>query len=236
MDDNIKIPNHVAIIMDGNGRWAESRGLSRSHGHIAGVDSVRQVIEASSDWGVKFLTIYAFSTENWKRPQDEVDALMSLFCSTIVEQIDGLKTNGIRVRFMGDFSRLNPSVRHSIDLCESATACNSKLTLVIAINYSARWELTMAVRKIAEETKENLVVPNKIDEEYIVSKLFLNDLPDPDLIIRTSGECRLSNFMLWQAAYSELYFTDTLWPDFDKNEFKKAIEAYSSRVRKFGAL
>lgn len=236
MIDNNRVPNHVAIIMDGNGRWAKKRGFSRSYGHIEGVESVVSAIESALDFNIKYLTVYAFSTENWNRPIEEVDSIMSLFCVTIEAQMDNLTKNGVRVRFMGDFSKLNTKVLESIKFCEEKTSNNSNLTFVVAINYSSRWEIERMVKNISLKVKNNEMIIEDIDSDSISREMFLEDVPDPDLIIRTSGECRLSNFLLWQAAYSEFYFTDILWPDFRKNEFKCAIEYYASRDRRFGAL
>lgn len=236
MVDNNKTPNHVAIIMDGNGRWARNRGLDRSYGHVEGVDSVVSAIESALEFGIKYLTIYAFSTENWNRPVREVESIMSLFCTTILEELDNLTKNEVRVRFMGDFSKLKKEVIDSIEMCERITSTNRKLTLVVAINYSSRWEIERMVKQLSLKVKNGDMAIEDIDCKSIGKEMFLGDVPDPDLIVRTSGECRLSNFLLWQAAYSELYFTDVLWPDFRKEEFKCAIEHYASRDRRYGAL
>lgn len=236
MDNHNAIPNHIAIIMDGNGRWAKAQGKERVYGHINGVESVRRVIKACAKEGVKYLTLYVFSTENWGRPTDEVVALMELLCSSIANETDELKQQGVAVRIIGDRSQLSTKVNESIDKIESVTAGGNTLTLQLAINYSSHAELVRAVREIANEVIKGEIAPNDITAETIAQKLYTKGIPDPDLIIRTSGEYRLSNFMMWQGAYSELYFTDTLWPDFGENDLKAAINEYAKRDRRFGLV
>ena len=231
-----KIPQHVAIIMDGNGRWAQQRGLDRTKGHVAGVESVRRVIAAAEEIGIKYITLYTFSTENWGRPKQEVDMLMELFCKSILNETPELIRNGVRVRIIGSRDGLSEKVISHIDEIENATAHLSILTLVIALNYSSQEEITNGVKLIAEKIEKGEIKVNEIDKKLITSSLYTRDIPDPDLVIRTSGECRLSNFLLWQSAYSELYFTPTLWPDFDKDALIKAVEAYQSRDRRYGLV
>lgn len=236
MQNKVYIPSHVAIIMDGNGRWAEKNGFERSYGHLMGVESVKEVIEVSLKIGVRYLTLYAFSSENWSRPKKEVDYLMELFCSTIVDQNDMLKKNGVKVLFMGDIPSLSPKVQKYIELCETETVDNSTLTLVIALNYSARNELVNATKRVVQSVVDGALGVADITEDTIKNNLYLGRLPDPDLIIRTSGECRLSNFMLWQASYSEFYFTEILWPEFKELEYMGAINSFSKRQRRFGNI
>lgn len=229
-------PKHVAIIMDGNGRWAKARGLGRFYGHVQGVESVRTVLRAAVDHGVEYLTIYAFSTENWGRPKEEVDGLMELFCKCTVNEIPELKEQGVRVIFIGDKGGLSDEVQRSIDYCSSETEHNSRLTLAIAINYSSRVEIAHAAGIIAAKVASGEMSPEDVTPSVISDNLYTKNIPDPDLVIRTSGEHRLSNFLMWQCAYSEFYFTDILWPDFGEDEFKKAIEDYKQRTRRFGLV
>lgn len=236
MEKTTEIPTHVAIIMDGNGRWAESNGYDRSYGHLMGVESVKDVIDESLHTGVKYLTLYAFSLENWSRPEAEIEYLMELFCSTIVEQKEILKSRGVRVHFMGATSQLSAKVQGYVSICEQETAENDKLVLVIALNYSSRNELVNAVKQIALDVELGVLSVDEINEETVKNNLYIASLPDPDLIIRTSGECRLSNFMLWQASYSEFYFTDVLWPDFKREEFSEAINSFTKRQRRYGNI
>lgn len=231
-----KIPNHIAIILDGNGRWATQRGQERLYGHAAGAKAVRKTVESAVKLGVKYLTIYAFSTENWGRPQTEVDGLMELLGKMIVHEAPDLKKNGVKLIFIGDRNAFSDEMRMSMNNAEEITAEGCELTLVVALNYSARWEITEAMRKIAMQCVENKIEPNKIDEKTVAQNLCTAEIPDPDLLIRTSGECRLSNFMLWQSAYTELYFTETLWPDFDEQQLIKAITEYTKRDRRFGLI
>ena len=230
--DMKRIPAHIAIIMDGNGRWAKMRGLDRSMGHQQGVESVRKITEAASNLGIKYLTLYTFSTENWNRPVGEVAALMSLILTSLKEEL--FMKNNVKLRIIGDLSRIPDVVRESICNCEKHTSGNTGLTMVVALSYSSRWEITKAVKEMAEEAAKGLISPDYITEETISSALTTNFMPDPDLLIRTGGEYRLSNYLLWQCAYSELYFCDTFWPDFDEEELCKAIVDYQSRERRFG--
>lgn len=230
------IPQHIAIIMDGNGRWAKQRGKERYEGHIAGVDSVRAVVRAAARNGVKWLTLYAFSTENWGRPAAEVDAIMELFCKTVMSEAEELCSQGVRVVIMGERSRFSTKVREMIDHIERSTAEATRLTLVLAFNYSSRSEITLAVRDIARKVSLGEIRYEDIDEEVISAHLMTRSMPDPDLIIRTSGECRLSNFLLWQASYAEFYFPEVLWPDFDEAQFDKALEVYTQRDRRYGVV
>lgn len=230
--DKTRIPQHVAIIMDGNGRWAKQRGKERTYGHQAGADTVHKIIEDAVCLGVKYLTLYTFSTENWNRPQDEVSALMNLLLESIEEET--LMKNNIRFRIIGDFKKLPEEVQNGLSTCIDHTANNTGMCLVLALSYSSRWEITEAVRQIAMQSKSGELSLEQITDECVASHLTTNFMPDPDLLIRTGGEIRLSNYLLWQCAYSELYFTDTFWPDFDKEEFCKAIYEYQQRERRFG--
>jgi len=229
-----KLPSHVAIIMDGNGRWAKKRGLSRIFGHQHAINSVKEVTEAAAELGVKYLTLYTFSTENWDRPLDEVNALMDLFVKSIERETPTLKKNNIRLAAIGDFSRLPQSVYNRMQSCVEETKENTRMTLVLALSYSSRWEITNAVKEIANQVLSGDLKVADIDEVKISSCLTTANIPDPDLLIRTSGELRISNFLLWQIAYSELYFTPVNWPDFSKNDFYEAILSYQSRERRFG--
>ncbi len=234
--DSENIPRHVAVIMDGNGRWAQKRGEDRVFGHINGVESMRKVIRAAVDCGVEYLTVYAFSTENWGRPEQEVTALMELLCKTIANETEELKQNGVRMRFIGDIQALSKDVRTAIAKSEKETFQNRKLTLIIAVNYSSRWEITQMVRKVAVQVRDEGLQVHDITAETIAANLATAGIPDPDLLIRTSGELRLSNFLLWQLSYSELYFTDVYWPDFDEEAFYQAIREYQHRDRRYGLL
>ncbi|MBR3931506.1 MAG: di-trans,poly-cis-decaprenylcistransferase [Tidjanibacter sp.] len=231
-----KIPTHVAIIMDGNGRWAKMRGKERPEGHIAGVESVRKVIKAAVAEGVRYLTLYTFSTENWGRPQEEVDAIMELFCRSVIAETPELIKEGVQIRIMGDRVAFSEKVNAYIDRIEGDTAAGEVLTVVLAMNYSSRYELTATMKALANRVAEGELKAEDITAEVISENLYSKDYPDPDLIIRSGGEYRLSNFLLWQAAYSELYFTPTLWPDFDKESFHEALEAYAGRQRRFGLV
>ena len=232
--DKSSLPKHVAIIMDGNGRWAKERGFERVYGHQNGVESVRAVTEAAAEIGVKFLTLYAFSTENWNRPQAEVDALMDLLVKSIESETPTLNKNNIRLLTIGDLSRLPQTTRERLLNCIDETAKNTGLSLVLALSYSSRWEIANAVKQIANAVKNGKIKTEDIDEEMCSRYLTTAQIPDPDLLIRTSGEERISNFLLWQLAYSELYFTSTHWPDFRKENFYQAIIAYQQRERRFG--
>ena len=231
-----KIPRHVAIIMDGNGRWAEQRGEERYVGHMQGVESVRRAVKAALRNGVEYLTLYAFSTENWGRPAEEVNALMEILCKSIVAETPELKAQGVRVRMIGDRSRFSERVRKHLAWIVAETGGQEKLTLVLALNYSSRSELVRAARRLAEEAAAGALDPAQIDEGRIAGALYTDFCPDPDLIVRTSGECRLSNFLLWQASYAELYFPEVLWPDFTEEEFDKALAVYAARDRRFGLV
>lgn len=236
MNEPNKIPVHIAVIMDGNGRWARLRGKERYEGHLAGMDALRETVKNAADYGVKYLTVYAFSTENWGRPQQEVDALMDLMCKGVEMETPQLMEQGVRVLVIGDRSRFSDKVRAALDRIEEQTGRGERMTLALALNYSSRSELTAAARILARRVVAGEIAAAEITEQTIDETLFTSAMPDPDLVIRTSGECRLSNFMLWQASYSELYFTETLWPDFGKEEFLKAMEAYAARDRRYGLV
>ena len=227
--DMNRIPQHVAIIMDGNGRWAMDRGLDRTFGHKAGVDTVKKITSECARLGVKYLTLYTFSTENWNRPAYEIEALMGLVLSFV--EMDLFTDNGIKFRMIGDMKRLPDSVQDKIRYMEDLTKDGERMTVVMAMSYSSRWEITEAVRQIVGEVREKL---DDITEETISQHLCTNFMPDPDLLIRTGGELRISNYLLWQIAYSELYFCDTYWPDFDEKALHEAIISYQSRQRRFG--
>jgi len=229
-----KLPKHIAIIMDGNGRWALKNGLSRVDGHFEGVDSVRDIAEAAASLGVKYITLYTFSTENWNRPKQEVDALMSLFIETIIKELDTLNKNDIRLNAIGDLKSLPAENYNKLIETIEQTSSNSTMTLTLAMSYSSRWEIINAVKNIASDVEAGKLNGNSIDENVFESYLSTADIPDPELLIRTSGELRISNYLLWQIAYSELYFTDVLWPDFREEELYKAIVEYQDRERRFG--
>lgn len=231
-----EIPDHVAIIMDGNGRWAKQKGEDRVFGHMNGVNSIRNVLKAAIEIGVKYLTFYAFSTENWDRPKEEVDALMNLLVKSLLEEVEELNKNGVRLNAIGDLSQLPENaqtlLRKSIDLTKE----NTNITLTLALSYSARWEIMNAAKKIAEKVKKGILETEEIDEQKFSNELTTSTIPDPELLIRTSGELRISNFLLWQLAYAEFYFTDELWPDFNQDSFFKAIASYQMRERRFGKI
>ncbi|GAA4454073.1 isoprenyl transferase [Rurimicrobium arvi] len=228
------IPEHVAVIMDGNGRWAKERGQDRVYGHHAGVLSVREVVNTAGAIGVKYLTLYAFSTENWNRPKAEVDALMELLVATIRKEVDELHKNNVRVHVIGDFDALPPVCQKEMQEAMDMTAANTGLNLILALSYSAKWEILRATRQIAEAVKNGSLSADEITDEVFHSHLCTSRFPDPELMIRTSGETRISNFLLYQLAYAELYFTPTLWPDFGKDQFLAAISDYQNRERRFG--
>ncbi len=232
LKDNSRIPDHIAIIMDGNGRWAKEKGYDRIYGHSNGVESVRESIKAARELDVKFLTLYAFSTENWNRPKAEVAALMDLLVNTIVNEVDELEEKGVRLKTIGDLNLLPENCRVALEQSMDRTAKNDGLTLVLALSYSARWEITNAVKEIVKKG----YLHNEISEELVSSYLSTAGIPEPELLIRTSGEQRISNFLLWQIAYTEFYFTEVHWPDFDRNEFFKAVEEYQNRERRFGKI
>lgn len=228
------LPGHIAVIMDGNGRWAKKQGKLRIFGHQNGVTAVRETVEAAAELGVQVLTLYAFSTENWNRPKLEVNALMSLLVSTIHKETKTLMDNNIRLRTIGDTESLPSNCRRELEEAMEKTRNNTRMTLVLALSYSSRWELTRAVRNIAQKVSEGKLTPAEITEEHIQQELCTADFPEPELLIRTSGEHRISNFLLWQLAYSEFYFTDKLWPDFRKEDLYAAIHDYQKRERRFG--
>lgn len=228
------IPQHIAIIMDGNGRWAKSQGHLRVFGHKSGVKSVREITEACAEIGVPYLTLYAFSTENWQRPKFEVNALMSLLVDTIGKEMSTLQDNNIKLNAIGDLERLPEKTQKALMKGIEETKTNDRMTLTLALNYSSRWELTTAMKKIAQGVKNGDIQPDDIDEDLIHQHLDTSGIPDPELMIRTSGELRISNYLLWQLAYSELYFTDVLWPDFRKEHLYTAIIDFQNRERRFG--
>lgn len=230
--DRTRIPKHIAIIMDGNGRWAAERGKPRSYGHQAGVDAVRRITSEATRLGVKFLTLYTFSTENWNRPADEISALMGLVLTSLEDEI--FMKNNVRFRVIGDRKRLPAEVEQKLRETEEHTKANSAMTMVVALSYSARWEMVQAMRELLTEHKDKALAPEEITEEVISRHLQTSFMPDPELLIRTGGELRISNFLLWQIAYSELYFCDTYWPDFNEDDLHKAILSYQNRQRRFG--
>ena len=236
MSEKRVIPKHIAIIMDGNGRWAKQRGKERCEGHLMGVESVRAVVRGAVRNGVKWLTLYAFSTENWGRPQQEVDAIMELFCRTVMNEGEELARQGVRVKILGERSRFSAEVLDMIERIESVTAAASRLTVMLAFNYSSRREMVLAAQALAQRVASGEMRVEDINEESFSNALMTAGTPDPDLIIRTSGECRLSNFMLWQASYAEMYFPQTMWPDFREEAFDKALEVYAERNRRYGLL
>ncbi|MBQ8463415.1 MAG: isoprenyl transferase [Prevotella sp.] len=230
--DMTRIPQHIAIIMDGNGRWAMERGKERTYGHQAGVEAVRRITSECTRLGVKYLTLYTFSTENWNRPADEVAALMGLVLTSLEDEI--FMKNNVRFRVVGDLGRLPEVVRQKLHQTEEHTAKNDAMTMVVALSYSSRLELVRTMQQIAREVKDGSLSIDDIDEKTIDSHLWTNFMPDPDLLIRTGGEVRISNYLLWQIAYSELYFCDTYWPDFDEAALHKAIQSFQSRQRRYG--
>ena len=227
-----RIPRHIAIIMDGNGRWAKERGKERSFGHQAGVDTVRRITSECVRLGVKFLTLYTFSTENWSRPETEIAALMGLVLSSLEDEI--FMKNNVRFQVVGDMQRLPQSVQDKLRETMEHTAQNTAMTMVVALSYSSRWELTKAAKSIANDVKAGILQPEDITEELMNQRLETAFMPDPELLIRTGGELRISNYMLWQIAYSELYFCDTYWPDFNEADLHQAIASYQARQRRFG--
>ena len=237
--DESRVPAHVAVIMDGNGRWAKKRALNRLRGHKAGIEAVRETIRAASDSGVRYLTIYSFSTENWKRPDDEVEGLMQLFAKTMLAEVDGLHEERVRVKTIGDLSRLPDDTREAFEEAWEKTRGNDGMTLVVAVNYGSREEILRSARRYAQHAAEeyaNTGEMPELNEEVFESGLYTAGIPDPELLIRTSGELRVSNFLLWQLAYTEFYCTDVLWPDFDRYEFLRALLAFQARERRFGAV
>ena len=234
--EHLNVPQHVAIILDGNGRWAKKKHLPRNMGHVQGSKTVERIIEDAYDLGIKYLTVYAFSTENWKRPKDEVDALMKLLRDYLKNCIKRANKNNMKVRVIGDVSGLSQDLQDKIRQLEEASKDNTGINFTIAVNYGSRDEMVRAMKHMAEDIQSGRIQKEDITEASFQNYLDTRDLPDPDLMIRTSGEERLSNFMLWQLAYTEFYFTDVLWPDFNKKELKKAIEYYNGRDRRFGGI
>lgn len=232
--DLSKLPKHIAIIMDGNGRWAQEQGQDRLFGHYQGVISVRKVVEAATEIGIEYLTLYAFSTENWERPEEEVTGLMTLFVDTIAKEVPDLHKNNIKLRFIGNLGLLPDHARAALDNATAQTAQNTGLTLIVALSYSSRWELVEAAKNIARKVKAGSLSMDHITETTLSESLTTSEFPDPELMIRTSGEFRISNFLLYQLAYAELYFTETRWPDFRKDDLIKAILDFQSRERRFG--
>ena len=231
-----KIPKHIAIIMDGNGRWANEKGQARLFGHVSGVESVRETVKTGIELGLSYLTLYAFSTENWKRPKEEVDGIMDLLITSIANETEEFNKNGVRLLTIGEINELPKQCATSLNNAIELTKENSKLTLILALNYSAKWEINQALKKIAFAVKKDDIAISEITEELIHQHLYTNSIPDPELLIRTGGEYRISNFLLWQIAYSELYFTEIQWPDFRRENLVLAIIEYQNRERRFGML
>ena len=231
-----KLPRHIAIIMDGNGRWAKKHGKPRVFGHRNGVKAVRETAEAAAELGIEYLTLYAFSTENWKRPKMEVNALMTLLVETIQNEVDTLNKNNIKLRAIGDIAKLPQKSFKALQRGMESTKDNQRMTLILALNYSAKWEILEAARLLAEQAQAGLIQASAIDDKIFSNALSTKGIPDPELLIRTSGETRISNFLLWQIAYSELYFTPTLWPDFKKEHLYQAIIDFQHRERRFGKI
>lgn len=232
--DKTRLPLHIAIIMDGNGRWALKKGFNRIFGHQQALNAVREITEAASELGIQYLTLYTFSMENWDRPSDEINALMELLANSIEKETPSLHKNNVRLMAIGDEERLPLEAQKKLNKSIELTSNNTGLTLILALSYSARWEIVHAAKSLCKEVTTNLLSIESIDEEIFASHLTTKNIPDPDLLIRTSGEIRISNFLLWQLAYSELYFTETLWPDFTKEDLYKAIFEYQTRERRFG--
>lgn len=232
--DKNRLPRHVAIIMDGNGRWAKAKGKDRSFGHQEGVVSVRKIMDAVTQLGLKYLTLYTFSTENWNRPEEEVQALMSLLVSAIHRETPDMMKKNVRLTAIGDLSRLREDAYNTLQECIDTTSANTGTTLVLALSYSSRWEITRAARQLAQEVLEQKINPNDITEAMVSDHLTTKNIPDPDLLIRTGGEKRISNFLLWQLSYAEFFFTDAFWPDFREEELYEAILYYQQRERRFG--
>jgi undecaprenyl diphosphate synthase len=229
-----KLPKHVAVIMDGNGRWAEQRSKPRYAGHRAGVTPVRMIVEKSAEAGLDYLTLFAFSSENWRRPREEVSRLMGLFFDVLRKEIDELDKNNVRIRFVGQVDSLSERLQARMSAAEERTATNTGLNLIIAVAYGGRWDITHAAQLIARRVEDGELSAAEVDEGVVSGSLALSGIPDPDLLIRTGGECRISNFLLWNLAYSELYFCDCLWPEFDEAEFRAALDYYARRQRRFG--
>ena len=234
--DRLRMPNHIAVIMDGNGRWAKRRGLPRTMGHKAGVESLKQTLRLSNDWGIRSLTVYAFSTENWSRPSDEVNFLMTLFQSVLKRELTSLKLKEVKINFLGDLDPLPLALKDLINESVESTSNNKGIHFNVCTNYGGRRELVLAAQKLAERSVKGELDPSMIDEKLFESELFTAGEVDPDLLIRTSGEKRISNFLLWQLAYAEIHVTDVLWPDFNADSFTKALFDYQSRRRRFGGV
>ena len=238
-ENNSLLPLHVSIIMDGNGRWAKERGKERVYGHFEGVSSVRACVEAAVETGVKFLSLFAFSEENWNRPDSEVSTLMGLMVKAMADEMDSLDRNGVRFVVLGNRERLDPALNETIDACMERTKDNETLTLVIFLSYSGKWDILQAAKKLVLEMKDEQECEAKLNDLTVADfdkYLITNNIPDPDLIVRTSGEHRLSNYLLWQGAYSEFYFTEILWPDFRKEQFREALNSYAKRDRRYGKV
>ena len=233
---NNKYPEHVAIIMDGNGRWAKKRNLPRFLGHREGMKRVKEIVESSKEFGVKILTLFAFSTENWKRPKEEISFLFNLLKEYIKKEVKNLKKNSIKLKFIGDLSKFDEEIINLLNKSMKETEDCKDLILNIALNYGGRYDIIQAVKKLTKNVRENIIEIDEINDELFSNYLYTKGIKDPDLLIRTSGEYRISNFLLWQIAYSELYITETFWPDFDKNEYKKALDDYAKRERRFGKI
>lgn len=236
LDSTYTLPRHIAVIMDGNGRWAKKRGASRIFGHKSATKSVREVTEECAELGIEYLTLYAFSTENWARPKAEVDALMELLVSSLRKELNTLMKNNVRLNAIGDISGLPKKCRNELKDTIKETADNKGLLLTLALNYSGRWDIINATREYAKAVKEGREYTENITEDILSEYMVTKGIPDPELLIRTSGELRISNFLLWQLAYTELYFTEVLWPDFRKNHLKEALESYQKRERRFGKI
>jgi undecaprenyl diphosphate synthase len=234
--DKNKIPKHIALIMDGNGRWAKERGQNRLEGHATGVDSVREILKVGQEIGVSYLTLYAFSTENWNRPKEEVDGLMDLLVQSITNELEELNENGVRLLAIGDIDGLPEKCALSLKNAINETANNKNISLILALNYSSKWEINHAIKRISADVQTNKLKIEQITDELISNYLSTKDIPDPELLIRTSGEHRVSNFLLWQIAYTEFYFTDVHWPDFRREQFIEAILDYQGRERRFGKV
>ncbi|USD65910.1 polyprenyl diphosphate synthase [Vibrio sp. SCSIO 43136] len=228
------LPKHIAVIMDGNGRWAKSQGKPRVFGHKAGVASVRKTISAASRLGIKAVTLFAFSSENWRRPEEEVSLLMELFMMVLSKEVKRMHKNGLRLRIIGDTSRFNQRLQDKIREAEQLTASNSGMVVNVAANYGGKWDITQAIQKIASQAQKGEILPDEIGEELVAEHLSMSDLPEVDLMIRTSGECRISNFVLWQMAYAEMYFTEQHWPEFDEQSLADAVAWFINRERRFG--
>lgn len=230
------VPAHIAVVMDGNGRWAKSRGMPRVAGHVAGVSALRRTVSYCAQNGIKALTVFAFSSENWQRPKEEVTTLQKLFLRSLKKEVKKLHQHGVRMEFIGDFARFSPAMQEEVAKAKALTQHNQALTFVLAFNYGGRWDVLQAAKKFAKDALENKIEIDAVEEAQFAQYLSLSDLPEPDLFIRTSGECRISNFLLWQIAYAELYFCDVLWPDFSEKELDEAVRVFAMRDRRFGKV